>query len=838
MKQKISNYISSYWLFFIIITQPILDIIAYFSFDEYLTPISFVARSIYLIFIVFYTFIKVKNKKKYILLELPFMLFSLIHLCNSIRTSGLNIFDDLRYLVLVMQMPIITIALCLYVSENRHHNKKIEKGIIVSLIIICLSVILSIITKSYSYTYEDYGITGWFTSANTQSMILVSIFPYCLYTLSKKNKYVYTFGLIIAFFLLFFNGTRACYYTLVFSLLVMLYVLFTHFQAKKNLSKFLLTFMILLLTLLTFTYSSTFERKKNIENVNKENQEQIDLLETDISNSELSKEMCIKILKTSYLYENIIDILGEDVVYEEMKDKITASNLSDNRLVKRTFAKIVFNNSDMLTKLVGLNQGEIEKHEMDLENDITAIFYYYGYIGFILYILFFVVFIILAIKLLIKNPLMILSGKFVILSFSIALALFGAEYSGALLRKSNANIYISLLLTLYFIYVNKNLKEKKINEGKITYLALHLGYGGIESSIINQVNTLVNDYDVEIVSFYRLKKNQTNMIDNRVKIKYLYDNGPNKDSFMLAIKKRKILNIIDEGLKALDILFKKKVLVINSIIDCDSKYLVSTRCEFNILLSKFGNKNSIKIAQEHCYHNDNKKYIKIISNKYKNIDYLFALTKCLEEDYKKFLENTNKHTKVILVPNMLYSIPVDSSNLASKNIVTVSRLDYGKRVDEIIKAFSKIEDKTWTLYIIGDGKEMENLVRLIKELKLEERVFLEGYKTKEEIEKYMLNSSLFLMASVTEGLPMVLLEAMSYGVPCIAYETASGVNDIISDNINGYVVKNRNEKVYIEKINTIIRNDELRKKMGINAKETSKKFSRENVSKILHKVFK
>ena len=79
---------------------------------------------------------------------------------------------------------------------------------------------------------------------------------------------------------------------------------------------------------------------------------------------------------------------------------------------------------------------------------------------------------------------------------------------------------------------------------------------------------------------------------------------------------------------------------------------------------------------------------------------------------------------------------------------------------------------------------------------------------------------------------------MSYGVPCIAYETASGVNDIISDNINGYVVKNRNEKVYIEKINTIIRNDELRKKMGINAKETSKKFSRENVSKILHKVFK
>jgi len=94
------------------------------------------------------------------------------------------------------------------------------------------------------------------------------------------------------------------------------------------------------------------------------------------------------------------------------------------------------------------------------------------------------------------------------------------------------------------------------------------------------------------------------------------------------------------------------------------------------------------------------------------------------------------------------------------------------------------------------------------------------------------------MASVTEGLPMVLLEAMSYGVPCIAYETASGVNDIISDNINGYVVKDRKEEEYIEKINDVIENEKLRKKLGTNAKETSKRFSRDEVGKILRKVLK
>ena len=127
MKEKISNFINNYWLIFIIITQPILDIIAFFSFDEFLTPISFITRSIYLIFIVLYTFIKVEDKKRYILLQLPFIIFSLLHLVNSIRTSGTNIFDDVRYLVLVMQMPVVTVALCSYINEKRSQTKKIEK---------------------------------------------------------------------------------------------------------------------------------------------------------------------------------------------------------------------------------------------------------------------------------------------------------------------------------------------------------------------------------------------------------------------------------------------------------------------------------------------------------------------------------------------------------------------------------------------------------------------------------------------------------------------------------------------------------------------------------------
>ena len=159
-------------------------------------------------------------------------------------------------------------------------------------------------------------------------------------------------------------------------------------------------------------------------------------------------------------------------------------------------------------------------------------------------------------------------------------------------------------------------------------------------------------------------------------------------------------------------------------------FLVSTRWDFSILLSRYGHNQNIKIACEHHYHNNDQKYINVLKKKYYNIDYLFALTKTLEEDYQQFLKN-NHHTKIVLMPNMLDNIPVTKTNINSKNIITMSRLDPGKRNDEIIKIFSKIENKDWRLFILGDGMEYDNLINLVKELKLENKVFLPGYISKE-----------------------------------------------------------------------------------------------------------
>ena len=297
-----------------------------------------------------------------------------------------------------------------------------------------------------------------------------------------------------------------------------------------------------------------------------------------------------------------MDIFGEDKVYEIMKDKMTVYNLTDNRLLKRNYAKILFDKSDPFTKIVGLNHGDISYYEMDLENDLTAIYYYYGYLGFAIYILFILYFAYLGIKILFLKPIKIVSPKYIILSYTIALSIFGSEYSGALLRKTNANIYLSFLFALYYIYLrssydNDNIKIK-VNKNKISFLLLHLGYGGIETSTINTANALSDKYEVELISFYNLKQNQVSRINPNIKINYLYNGEPNRKEFKDALKKFKIFNILQEGFKAIDILYRKKYLVTKAIINCNSQYLISTRYDFSLLLSKYGNNFNVKIAIE------------------------------------------------------------------------------------------------------------------------------------------------------------------------------------------------------------------------------------------------
>ena len=81
-----------------------------------------------------------------------------------------------------------------------------------------------------------------------------------------------------------------------------------------------------------------------------------------------------------------------------------------------------------------------------------------------------------------------------------------------------------------------------------------------------------------------------------------------------------------------------------------------------------------------------------------------------------------------------------------------------------------------------------------------------------------------------ESFGLVLIEAQSYGLPCIAFDSAQGAREIIIDGENGYLISDRNIQKMANKIEELIDDSKLRKKMGQASKNNSLKYSKDRVS--------
>ena len=159
----------------------------------------------------------------------------------------------------------------------------------------------------------------------------------------------------------------------------------------------------------------------------------------------------------------------------------------------------------------------------------------------------------------------------------------------------------------------------------------------------------------------------------------------------------------------------------------------------------------------------------------------------------------------------------------------MGRLDAQKGFDRLINIWNEVNKlhPDWHLNIYGEGKDKEKLLRMIAEMKLEKNITIHP-PTNQIIDRY-LSSSIFIMTSRYEGLPMTLLEAISVGLPPICYTFQCGPKDVIKDGVNGYLINENDEKTIILRIKNMIENKKLRKEMGNEAKLSSTRFSERTI---------
>ena len=361
---------------------------------------------------------------------------------------------------------------------------------------------------------------------------------------------------------------------------------------------------------------------------------------------------------------------------------------------------------------------------------------------------------------------------------------------------------------------------------KISILALHLGYGGIEKCIVNLANALCENYDIEIAVCYKLYDKPSFDIDKRVKIKYLNkDIVPNKEKFMEACRKKNPIKILKEGFYSVKVLYARRKSMVNYIENKKCDVMISTRDLFNYWVSSYAKDKVLKIGWEHNHFHGNDKYATNVINSCKNLDYLVVVSNDLQKYYSHKLDG--KKCMCVYIPNSVDRVPKNTSSLEEKRLVSVGRLSKEKGFIDLLKVYKKVlkTNPDWVLDIIGDGVERKSLEEYISKNNLDGKVTLHGFQGKDYIDKVLHKSSIYVMTSFTESFGIVLIEAMSHGIPCIAFSSAEGAREIINSGENGYLIKNRNHSAMIKKINDLINDYYERVRLGKSARRGIKKFT-------------
>ena len=201
-------------------------------------------------------------------------------------------------------------------------------------------------------------------------------------------------------------------------------------------------------------------------------------------------------------------------------------------------------------------------------------------------------------------------------------------------------------------------------------------------------------------------------------------------------------------------------------------------------------------------------------------DMIVALTEGDAKEWRKY------HPQVMVIPNFIHPHEEHISDYSAKKAIFVGRFDYQKRVQDAIRIWKKVRERhpDWILEIYGDGEMRQEVFSLASSV---DGVAI--YQPTPNIFEAYQKSSFLISTSLFEPFGLVIPEAMSCGLPVVAFDCPYGPNDLITNEIDGYLVSDRNIDAFADKICELIDNPELHKAMGYKALTSSQRYTAEQI---------
>jgi len=192
---------------------------------------------------------------------------------------------------------------------------------------------------------------------------------------------------------------------------------------------------------------------------------------------------------------------------------------------------------------------------------------------------------------------------------------------------------------------------------------------------------------------------------------------------------------------------------------------------------------------------------------------------------------------IAVMPNPVAFKCATPSSLTEKTVVSAGRLHHVKNFSSLIKSFGLVvkNHPDWVLKIYGNGEEAQALQGLIKEMNLQNNVFLMGFTN--SIPEVLCQSSIFAFSSSVEGFALVLVEAMECGLPVVSYQCPCGPKDIITDGKDGFLVPVNDKQKMAECICDLIDDVNLRKRMSESARMKAQNYQVEAIAHQWMKLF-
>lgn len=370
------------------------------------------------------------------------------------------------------------------------------------------------------------------------------------------------------------------------------------------------------------------------------------------------------------------------------------------------------------------------------------------------------------------------------------------------------------------------------------------GGGGVARTVVNLANHLADRHDVELISLFRRSRPRFEVAP-AVRISFLEDqrgmdtdgrpvnrrarSNPNSTRHRAWLDRRASRlrpRPVETEMSALtDMLLWRKLQSLRRGI------LVTTRPSLHLAAARFAPRRLLTIGQDHMNfpaRAGNAAQLRVLRAALPRLDAFTVLTHADAEDYRRAFPGGR--TRLTVIRNGLpWPVAGSSAPLENKVVVAAGRLTPEKGFGRLVDAFAPVAraHPDWQLHVYGSGSERTGLEARIDRLGLSGQVRLMGYTG--DLRAALREASVFATASHREGFPMVLIEAMSLGLPLVSFDCPRGPAEIIEDGKNGRLVPDGDVPAFTAALGRLVADRELRRKLGTQALVDAEQYEMRNV---------